>query len=75
MLIERIIKILADYLDANVSDIEEDTKIFMDYDLEDEDIEAVIEKMNDEFDVEIDFSEFCELESVEDIAEYVESLM
>lgn len=74
MLIERIIKVLADYLDTNVSDIEAETKIFLDYDLEDEDIEEIIEKLNEEFDVSIDFDEFCELDSIEDIAEYIESL-
>lgn len=74
MFIERIINILADYLDANESELDADTKLFLDYDLEDEDIEEIIKNLDEEFDVAIDFDEFCELESIEEIAEYIESL-
>jgi len=74
MTIERIVKILSDYLDINESEITDDTMLFLEYDLEDEDIEKIIKMLEEEFDISIDMDEFCELSSVEDFAEYIESL-
>lgn len=73
MVLDKIIAILSEYLDD--IDIDETTMLFMEYDLEDDDIHDIISKIQEELDVEIDNDEFCDLSSVNDIAEYVEGIM
>lgn len=75
MVSEKIIDILSNFLEEDSSTIDENTQLFLEYDLEDEDIEEIIELLNDEFDIEIDFDDFCELGTIEEIAEYIESLL
>lgn len=74
MVIDKIIQILSEYLDVDEAEITENTMIFMEYDLEDEDVMEIINLLNEEFDIEIDFDELCELSKVEEFAEYIESL-
>lgn len=74
MVIEKIIQILSNYFDVDETEITENTMVFMEYDLEDEDVEELIKLLEEEFDIEIDFNELCELSSVEEFAEYIESL-
>ena len=75
MVSEKIIDILSNFLEEDSSAIDENTQLFLEYDLEDEDIEEIIKLLNDEFDIEIDFDDFCELGTIEEIAEYIESLL
>lgn len=75
MVIDRIIRVLSDYLEEDSSVLDENTMLFLEYDLEDEDIMDLIDLLNDEFDIEIDFDDFCELSTIEEIAEYIETLM
>lgn len=73
MILDKIIAILSEYLDD--IDIDETTMLFMEYDLEDDDIQDIISRIQEELDVEIDSDEFCDMSSVNDIAEYVEEIM
>ena len=75
MIIEKIISILASYLGVDNSELTEDTLIFIEYDLDDEDIQNIIVLFEDEFDIEIDLDELCELSTIEEFAEYIESLI
>ena len=56
MVLDKIIAILSEYLDD--IDIDETTMLFMEYDLEDDDIQDIISKIQEELDVEIDNDEF-----------------
>lgn len=73
MVLDKIIEILSRYLDD--IDIDSSTMLFMEYDLDDYDIDSIINSIQDELDIEIDSSEFCDLSSVGEIAEYVEGIM
>jgi acyl carrier protein len=75
MVIDKIISLFSDYLEIDTDEISESTMLFLEYDLSDEDVEDIVEMLNDEFDIEIDIDEFCELSTLEEVAEYVESLM
>lgn len=74
MIIDIVISVLSDFLEVEKSEISEDTSLFLEYDLEEEDIETIIEIINNKLDIEIDIDEFCELDTVEEFAEYIESL-
>ena len=75
MVLDKIIFLLAKFLDVSVSELSDDTMIFFDYDFEDEDIEVVVNTFNEEFDIEIDSEEFCNFNTLGEMAEYIESLM
>lgn len=75
MVIEKIISILAKYLEVDNSELDEDTMIFEEYDLDDEDVENISMLFNEEFDIDVDLDEICELSTLEEFAEYLESLI
>ena len=75
MVINRIIEILSDYLEVDTSELDGNTQLYLEYDLSDEDIQSFIEMLETEFDVTIDFDEFTELSTIEEIAEYIESFI
>jgi len=75
LVLDKIILILANYLDVSNSELDDDTMLFFDYDLEDEDVEKIIGLLNDEFYIEIDIDTFCEFNTIGEIAEYIESLI
>lgn len=72
MILNRVIGILSDFLYVDPDDIYDDTSLFMEYDLDDCDVDEIISKLVEEFDVEINKSDFLELDTIQDIVEYIE---
>lgn len=75
MVIDRIIKVLSEFLEIEQYEIDENTMLFLEYDLSDEDIDDIIDLLNEELDIEIDKDEFCELSNIEEFAEYIEGII
>lgn len=73
MFINKIIDILSEYLEVDSSELDENTLLYLEYDLEDDDIDELIDLLNDEFDIIIDTDEFCELSTIGEINEYIEN--
>lgn len=72
MVLNRVIGILSDFLYVDPDEIYDDTSLFMEYDLDDSDVDEIISKLEGEFDVEINRNDFLELDTVQDIVEYIE---
>lgn len=74
-MLERIICILADYLETDPAELDENTLLYMEYNLDEICTKEMIEKLNEEFEIEIAREEFEELDTIQDITEYIESIM
>lgn len=72
MIEDIIINLLADYLNVENYELDRNTYLFMEYSLNDFDIEEIIIMLEDEFEITINVNDFNELESIEDIIEYIE---
>ena len=68
---DRIIEAIAEFLEVSPSDLPGYTSLFMEYDLTEEDVDSLIELLMDKFEIEIDMVEFCELCTIDEIAEYI----
>lgn len=75
MIEEVIISLLANYLNVCDYELDGSTHLFMEYSLNDSDIEEIIEMLEDEFEIEINPDDFNELESIREIAEYIEYMV
>lgn len=73
-MLDKIIKVIAECLEVDVFEIDENTLIYLEYDLDDIAIEEIIEALNEALEVEIDKCEFEELDTIQDITEYIEGI-
>lgn len=74
MIEENIINLIAEYLGVGNYEIDSSTHLSLEYSLSDSDIEEIISILEGEYDINIPLEDFNELDSIREIAEYIEEL-
>lgn len=75
MVFEKIVKILAEQLDANSEDMTAETKIAEDLGADSLDVVELLMSIEDEFEVEIPDEEIENLKTIGDVVEYIQNNM
>lgn len=70
---DKIKEIIAESLDVDVTELQDDTHIANDLDADSVDIITLINDLEDEFDTEVPTDEIRTLETVSDIVSYIEA--